>query len=303
MTDNVFQSSHNNLPNGVFSPAVYSKKVLQYFRKSAVASDLTNSDYYGEISNYGDTVHIILEPTISIQDYSRGQKLVTQPINDEETTLTIDTAKVWQFAVDDIETKQAHLNWQSLATSAAMYALKDEFDTTILSRIAAGTTDAANIYGADSGSAIDTGFDSAEISPLAVINRLGRLLDDQNVPSDQRWLVAAPIFWEQLRSEQSALVNFDFVKSGDILRNGRITEGNAYGFTMYTSNNMPAAVTANVHQVLAGHRSAVATANTMEKTEVVRSEDFFGDKVRGMHLYGSKVLRTNALVKAYCLID
>tara|TARA_R110000803_G_scaffold126405_2_gene193936 strand:+ start:259 stop:1167 length:909 start_codon:yes stop_codon:yes gene_type:complete len=302
MTENVFQATHGNLPNGVFSPAIYSKKVLQQFRRTSVATDVTNTDYYGEIANYGDTVHIIKEPTIQIQDYSRGQRLQTQNIIDEEDTLIIDTAKAWQFAVDDIETKQAHINWQALATSSAMYALKDEFDRTILSRINAGvTTDMT--YGTDDGSSIDMGFATSEFSPLSIINRLGRLLDEQNVPSDQRWLVASPIFWEVLRSEQSALVNFDFVKSGDALRNGRITEGNAYGFSMYTTNNMPQAVTAGNHIVMAGHMSAVSTANTMQKTEIRRSEEFFGDKVRGMHLYGSKVLRTESLVKSYFRVD
>lgn len=304
MTTNVFRNAGGNLPNGVFSPAVYSKNVLMEFRRSTVASDITNTDYFGEIANFGDTVHIIKEPTMSIQEYSRGQQLHTQAVFDDEDTLTIDTAMVFQFAVDDIETKQAHVNWQSLATSAAMYRLKDDFDKKILAHIASTTT-AAMTYGDDHATnSIDLGFDTGEITPLAVLGRLARLLDEQNVPTDNRWVVASPRFWEVMMLEDSKVMGVDFTGDGtSILRNGKITEGVLRGFRLYTSNNMPAAATASVYQLLAGHNSAVATANAINKTEVMRSEDFFGDKVRGMHMYGKKTLRDEALVKSFYRID
>ena len=95
-------SGHNNLPRGNFVPEIYSKTVLKFFRRAAVAEAITNTDYYGEISSYGDTVHIIKEPTITVSDYARGTQLNTQALDDNEDTLLVDQAKYFQFVVDDI---------------------------------------------------------------------------------------------------------------------------------------------------------------------------------------------------------
>jgi len=99
-------SGYGNLPNGNFSPIIYSKKVQKAFRNSSVVEDITNTDYAGEIANMGDSVKIIKEPEITINSYARGTTLATQDITDADFTMIVDQANYFQFALDDIE--EAH---------------------------------------------------------------------------------------------------------------------------------------------------------------------------------------------------
>jgi len=99
-------SGYTNLPNGNFSPVIYSKKVQKAFRNSSVVEDISNTDYSGEIANMGDTVRIVKEPEITINTYARGTTLATQDLSDADFTMIVDQANYFQFALDDIE--EAH---------------------------------------------------------------------------------------------------------------------------------------------------------------------------------------------------
>ena len=152
---------------------------------------------------------------------------------------------------------------------------------------------------------------TGEATPLGVLNRMARLLDQQNVDRDGRWLVVDPVFLEQLNDENSKLLSNDFsTDRKDILRNGRVMDGLIRGFRIYLSNNLPSVGTGpgtvdtngsatHYGAIVAGHDSAVATASQVEKVETYRDNDSFADIVRGMHLYGRKVLRPEALVRAH----
>jgi hypothetical protein len=149
-------------------------------------------------------------------------------------------------------------------------------------------------------------FATASVSALQVIARMGRLLDQKLVDTQGRWLVIDPVFAETLKDEQSNLFNADFGGSG--LQNGLVIN-NLHGFRVYVSNNLPAVGTGpavastatqstNFGVIVAGHDSAVATAQQINKTESYRDPDSFADIVRGMHLYGRKILRPEAIVTA-----
>jgi len=125
-------AGYGNLPNGNFSPVIYSKQVQLAFRKSAVAEAISNSDYFGEIANMGDSVKIIKEPEISVQAYARGTQITAQDLDDEDFSLTIDKANYFAFKVDDIEEAHSHVNFQSLASDRAAYRLADQFDQDVL---------------------------------------------------------------------------------------------------------------------------------------------------------------------------
>jgi len=151
-----------------------------------------------------------------------------------------------------------------------------------------------------------TALPTATASPLMVIARMNRLLDQQFVDSQGRWLIVDPIFMELLKDEDSRLLNSDFGGAG--LQNGLVVN-NLHGFKVYVSNNLPKVGTgpgtagtsdqnANYGVIVAGHDSAVASAEQINKTETYRDPDSFADIVRGMHLYGRKVLRPEALVTA-----
>ena len=338
-------AGYGNLPNGNFSPVIYSKKVQTAFRKTSVVEDITNNDYMGEISNFGDSVRIIKEPEVSVQAYSRGTQVVPQDLDDEDFTLVIDQANYFAFKIDDIEVAHSHVNFESLATDRAGYRLRDQFDQeifgymsgykqTALHANASTARVAADKSGVDPVSAdadgllasmkldlsdfggtansIPVGQNTSAISPLAVINRMARKLDQQNVDRDGRWLVVDPVFAEQLNDENSKLLSNYFAgrqDAGDILRNGRIIDGMVRGFRIYMSNNLPILGTGtgtvatggsatNFGVIIAGHDSAVATASQIEKVETYRDNDSFSDVVRGLHLYGRKLLRPEAVTRA-----
>lgn len=343
-------TGYGNLPNGNFSPVIYSKKVQSAFRKTSVCEDITNSDYFGEISNFGDTVRIIKEPEITISEYARGTQVTPQDLQDDDFTLVVDKANYFAFKIDDIEEAHSHVNFESMASDRAGYRLKDQFDQEVLgyltgfkqatistvagtARVAADKSGTDPIAGAaangllasmliarnsfvSGGAATDSialhpDGSTGEATPLEVLNRMARLLDQQNVDRDGRWVVVDPVFAEQLNDENSKLLNSDFASSDpDILRNGRIISGMIRGFRVYMSNNLPSVGTgpatidtngssAHYGAIVAGHDSAVATASQVEKVETYRDNDSFADIVRGLHLYGRKVLRPEALVRAH----
>ena len=302
----------NNLPSGNFIPEIYSKNVQKFLRKVAVVSDITNTDYFGEIANFGDTVRIIKEPTISVTAYTRGLSLNTEQLADDQLTLTVDQANYFQFAVDDIEAKVAHVNWVDMAIGSAAYSLRNTFDSDVLSYMR-GQAGSGNVIGSDSATstsditstsaAMDLGYGAGEVSPLRMMARARRKLNDQDAPEDNRWFVAPPDFWEIMEDENSKLLDRDFSSDSDSkLRNGRVTEGLIRGFRCYMSRNLPAASSAT-NSILFGHMSSTATASQVAKTEVLRSEDFFGDKTRGLHLFGRKTPRTETLGTGYYVID
>ena len=345
-------AGYGNLPNGNFSPVIYSKQVQLAFRKSSVIEAITNNDYFGEIANYGDSVRIIKEPEIAVKAYNRGTQITAQDLDDQDFTLVVDQGNYFAFKVDDIEAAHSHVNWMSLSTDRAGYRLRDQYDQDVLgymsgyeqsakgvvadtARTAAAGTKAVASAGADellasmklkkgdfgnitTASAGDhsiplaprlpgaTAMPTDVASPLMVIARMARLLDQQYVDSNGRWLVVDPVFIELLKDEDSRLLNGDFGGSG--LQNGLVLN-NLHGFKIFVSNNLPqigggagTSGTANQNTdygvIVAGHESAVATAEQITKTESYRDPDSFADIVRGMHLYGRKILRPEGIATA-----
>ncbi len=125
-------AGYGNLPNGNFSPVIYSQKVQQAFRKTSVVESITNSDYFGEIANFGDTVRIIKEPEITVKEYARGVQITPQDLDDEDFSLVVDKANYFAFKVDDIEEAHSHVNFESLASDRAGYRLRDQHDQEVL---------------------------------------------------------------------------------------------------------------------------------------------------------------------------
>lgn len=332
-------SGYNNLPNGNFSPVIYSKKVQKQFRKVSVIESVTNNDYMGEIANYGDSVKVVKEPEIAVNDYARGTQVVPQDLVDSDFTLVVDRSQYFAFRVDDIETLHSHVGWESMASDRAAYKLKDHYDRDILAymtgydynkstglwaaRTAPVGTKAESTAGVDELLASNkifaddfggTGGNSVAVdpagsgtaTPLQVLNRINRMLDLKNVPTDGRWVIVDPIFIEKLMDENSKFMNHDYQMS-ETMANGQLSANAIRGFTVYKSNNLPvvgtgagtiatAGSSSNYGIIVAGHKSAVATATQITKTEKFRDTQSFGDVVRGMQLYARKILRPEAIV-------
>lgn len=309
------QSSGSNFSGNNFMPELYSKKVLNFFRKASVAEAITNTDYAGDISAFGDSVKIIKEPVITVDQYERGGAVTATTLTDNEVTLVVDTANAFKFIVDDIETSMSHVNFKEVASSSAAYALRDAFDTGVIAKLFAGTSASApnHILGSDSATDLaagtfdgsgnlDIGYASGEHDPIDVLSHMARLLDEQSVPEEGRWFLANPEFYEQLVQSSSKLMSVDFNAGQGSIRNGLVSSGKLRGFDMYKTNNI-AATTNAAGKCIAGHMSSTCTAQTIINTEVVRDTASFGDIVRGLHVYGAKVLRPEALVSAFYGID
>ena len=310
-----FDAGTSGQTNSFFLPSVFSKKVLNFFRKAAVVEAITNTDYAGEISAFGASVKIIKEPVISVSDYTRNTDTTETRLTDQEISLVVDSAKAFKFIVDDIETNMSHVNFKEVASSSAAYALKDSYDTAVLATMFSGVSSSSpdHVIGSDSSTADATmthatnsvdllGSDGTGVDAIDLMARMARLLDDQSVPEEGRWFVAPPSFYEELAQSGSKLLSVDFNAGQGSIRNGLVSSGKLRGFDMYKSNNI--ASTSNATgKVMAGHISSTATANTILSTEVLRDPTSFGDIVRGLHVYGAKVLRPEALISAFYLID
>lgn len=338
-------SGYGNLPNGNFSPTIFSKKAQLAFRKSAIAEDITNSSYFGEIANFGDSVRIIKEPDITIRSYTRGKQVSPQELEDDDYTLVVDQANEFAFSIDDIEAAHSHVDFMDMAADRAAYKIKDAYDEDVLGYMtgftkatgswAARTTSpgtladetadsdellaAHKLYaddfdsGAGATDGIVMGVDGTyDATPLQILNRMNRVLNELSVPKEGRWVVVDPVFCEFLLDENSKLVNADYnTGQGEGLNNGRVMAGKIRGFRLYESNNLPYLGTgpstiaststrdsSNLGFIVAGHDSAVATASQINKTETLRSQNTFADIVRGLHLYGRKILRPEAIIRA-----
>ena len=300
-------SGHNNLPSGNFTPEIFSQKVLKFFRRASVAEDITNTDYAGEIENFGDTVRIIKEPTITVASYARGAVINPQDLADDQTTMVVDQANAFAFKIDDIEERHSHVNFEALATSSGAFSLKRKYDANVLQAMAdgAGITGSSTTIGSAS-SPVDITGSGNEDAAVNLLLSMARLMDDNSVPEENRWFVAPPVFYENMFKAGAKFAEVQV--TGDAtspLRNGLVMQGNIAGFNCYKStvlNNSGTDVvtitsqdTTNDFVVLGGHMSSTSTASHIAKTEVVRSTETFSDIVRGLHVFGRKVLRPEAL--------
>lgn len=208
----------------------------------------------------------------------------------------MDTANYFAFKVDDIEERQSHVNWEALATSSGAYALKRKYDRDILETI-------STTSGINAGTAItaDTG-DKCH----SVIAEAARLLDDQSVPEENRWFVAPPIFYEGLGAAASKVMDMSVMGGGQSpLTNGQVSDITVSGMKLYKTTALnrsgtdiaTISGTSNAFFCIGGHMSACATASHIAKTEVVRDPDSFSDVIRGLHVYGGKVLRPEAITR------
>lgn len=165
------------------------------------------------------------------------------------------------------------------------------------------------VSGASSSDSVVIGTSGTfDATALQVMNRINRLFDLQNVPKEGRWVVLDPVFCEILSDENSKFINNDYNPGADQLTNGKLTDMMIRGFRVYKSNNLPFVGTGpgtvdadgsstNYGVIVAGHDSAVATAEQISKTESFRDPNSFGDITRGLHLYGRKILRPTGLAR------
>ena len=305
--------------NQFWVPEIYSKKVQIALRKASTVEAICNTDYMGEIKSFGDTVNIVKEPQIATATYTRGLATPPTALTDAELVLTINQANYFSFQVDSLEKRFGHINFPEIASNNAGYKLKDAMDTEVLNQMyiesIAGTAALTPVGVAASelifgkvAAPIDIGHAAGEVDPLNFMSSAAQVLDENNNPEDNRWFVAAPNFYNQLADTSSKLLSIDYNAGKGSLRNGLVASGLVRGFAMYKSLNtkkqqVGGAGPTNIPSVLFGHMRSTSSAAAMNTVESFRSPTTFADQVRGLHVYGRKVLSTASVGAGIIKID
>ena len=265
-----------------FIPEVFSKLLQAKFYSSSVLPNISNTDYEGEISGQGDKVVIRTVPAVTINDYAGS--ITTQELTTAKVELLIDKAKYYSFKVDDVLAAQADINLLESASSDAAEGMRVAVETQVLSSVVTGAT----TIGAQ------TAITASNI--LTSILDQAKALDELNIPEEGRFIVLSPEFVSLLKQSElrQAYLTGDDTSP---LRNGKV--GVVDRFTVYQSNMLytPGSGTDSGYtHVLAGHPKAISFASQFTNTETVRMESTFGDQVRGLKVFGSKVVTPDALV-------
>lgn len=302
----------NTLAAAGFIPEIWSGKMIEKFYDSTVLAAISNTDYEGEIKNYGDKVNIRTKPTITIKDYKADGALELERPTGSVVTLLIDQGKYFNTILDDVMEVQSDINNLSLWSDDAAEQMKIVIDTAVLGDLLGqasadnrGTTAGRisnDINLGVTGSPLAVVPESpgvGEVTILDAILRLGQVLDEQNIPETGRWIIMPA--WASTMIKMSELRQAYL--SGDsvsMLRNGRI--GMIDRFTLYVSNLLPsgtaAGLAAGEFAIYAGHAHGFTFASQMTKMETLRSEQTFGQILRGLQVYGYKVLDNIAVAEA-----
>jgi hypothetical protein len=277
-----------------FNPEVWSQELLANLHKAHVygSPGVVNTDYEGDIRSAGDTVRINSIGAVTVFDYTKNSDMsAPETLTDAQATLVVDQAKAFNFAVDDIDKAQQSPKVMAAAMGEAAYALRDAADT----YVAAMYTQAAagNLIGS-------TGSPVTVTDPVTASNKLayaylvdlGVKLDEANVPSEGRFAIVPP-WYEGLLLLDNRFVGYGGAAQDARLVNGQI--GRAAGFDIYKSNNVPYAAGPIKYRITAGHPMAWSFAAQITSVEAYRPEKRFADAVKGLYVYGAKVVKPAAL--------
>lgn len=287
-----------------FIPEIWNADLLVALRKSLVLADpgvTVNTDYEGDISEAGDTVHIgaLADPTIKTYA-ANSTVIVPDALTVTDQTLVVDQAKYFSIYIDDVDKRQA-LGGGSFLTKAAKgaaYQMKKTIDTFVGTKFVAG---AGNVLGAK------TVVVNTQGSVYALLLEIKNKMDQADVPHENRWVCADPellnqLYWDTRFTDVSAYGQNGVVANGEM--------GRVLGFTLKASTNMPVGATAAAAGnqaskfLIAGQgTSGMSYVQQINKTEAYRPESSFSDAIKGLAVYGAKVVRPEFVVTADVLID
>lgn len=304
--------------SGVFIPEIWSGKLIEKFYAATVLGAIANTDYEGEIRNQGDLVKIRTRPTIGISNYQINQDLAIQRPSSNLVELQISQAKYFNLALDDVMEIQSDIDLLSTWAEDAAEQMKIAVDTDVLGAMSITSDINALNRGATAGAisgdinlgvngvplfvnsaAEGTGVGNNASNSRGVVDFIidcGQVLDEQNIPEAGRWMVIPA--WLASRIKKSELKDASLAGDGtSILRNGRI--GMIDRFTLYLSNLLvPVDGYDDEYPILFGTSAALTFAAQFTKMETIRSERSFSNLLRGLQVYGYKVVNGVAMGRA-----
>ena len=269
-----------------FIPSVWSARLLVALQKALVfgQAGVVNRDYEGEIRDSGDTVKIasIGDPTVG--NYTKNTNIGDPEIlSDAEQMLVIDQAKYFNFYVDSIDRAQQNVSVMDEAMRRAAYKIRDLQDQFVAASHV--SVPAANLVGTDGAPITPTNANAYEY-----LVDLSIKLDEANVPTEGRFCVVPPWFHGRLLKDDR-FVKAGTSKTDEVLRNGQV--GEAAGFAILKSNNVPNTA-GTLFKIIAGHSKAYSFAQQITSLETYKPEKRFGDAVKGLSVYGGKLVRPDA---------
>ena len=273
-----------------FIPTVWAARLLAALEKSLVygQANVSNRDYEGEIREAGNTVKIASIGDVTIGDYEKDTDISAPEIlTDSDQTMLIDQSKYFNFYVDSIDRAQQNVNVLDEAMLRSAWALRERADTFLASVMDAGVP-AGNRIGSTAIPKVPTKDDAYEY-----LVDLGVLLDEANVPLEGRFVII-PAWYHGLLLKDERFVKAGTFQSDAALANGQV--GNAAGFRILKSNNVPNLAAAK-YKIIAGHSIATAYVEQVVDLQTYKPEKRFGDAVKGLHVYGAKVVRPTALAE------
>ncbi|CAN5487341.1 hypothetical protein BH10ACI2_BH10ACI2_16280 [soil metagenome] len=275
-----------------FIPTVWAARLLVALDDALVCgqANVCNRDYEGEIRQKGNTVNIGSLGNVEVGDYTKDTDIDDPAaLTDDTTTLEINQAKYFNFCVDSVDRAQQNVNVLDEAMRRASWSLRDHADT-FLAGLMENAVQAGNKIGSTGTPKVPTKNDAYEY-----LVDLGVLLDESNTPADGRFVVV-PAWFHGLLLKDDRFVRSGTAAGDRRLKNGEA--GEAAGFTILKSNKVPN-TTGTKYKIIAGHAVATAYVEQIVDVQTYKPEKRFGDAVKGLHVYGGKVVRDTALA---CLI-
>ena len=310
---------------GVFIPEIWSSKLIEKFYDATVLAAISNTDYEGEIKNHGDKVIMRQRPTVTIRNYSAEQELVVDRPSAPTLEMDIDQGKYFNLHLDDVMKVQTDIDLMNQWSADASEQMKIAVDTDVLKFLvnacssvnrgasAGRISGNINLGATGSGAAAGTPVTLSRTNIIDYLILLGQVLDEQNIPETGRWVVMPA--WGCSLLKRSDLRDASLTGDGtSVARNGRL--GMIDRFTIFNSNLLPTSNTDGIGDddgsgsepdndadgatyFFAGHKAGLTFASQLTKFETIRSERTFGELMRGLQVYGRKVVDPTAIAQLY----
>lgn len=265
-----------------FIPEVWSARILEKLNTNLVYANLFNRDYEGEITQYGDTVHIPSFGDVTIKSYTRNQDIDDpEQLSTTDQALLIDQMKYFNFGVDDVDKVQMRADLMDRYATQAAYGLRKDADTYCANLLKSGKI----------GKGAGLGDDTTPVtlqepgSAYDLLVSMQVALDEADVPDTGRWVVV-PAAFKGLMEKDDRFVMTGTAQAENRLANG--FAGRAAGFDIFTSNQVPN-TTKTKYKIIGSTSMAATFADQILETEAYRPQKRFGDAMKGLHVYGAKV--------------
>ena len=283
-----------------FIPSIWANEIARNLEKFLVYAQpgVVNRDYEGEISGAGSSVKINGIGPVTVGNYVKNTNIGDpETLTDAQTTLTINQQKYFNFQVDDIDKAQTKPKVMANAMLRAGYGMRDAVDQYIASLYTDAA--AANLIGTDGTPKVPDNTAGSASNVYNLLVDAAVALTDSKVPSEGRWAIVPPWFYGRLLKEP-IFVKANESGSDQALRNGIV--GKAAGFTVLQSHNVPytAGATNTKYKIMFGVGDAISYASQITEVEGYRPEKRFADAVKGLNVFGAKVVYPEMLGVLTC---